>query len=66
MSAPAGQTRIAIMNMADNLPMQRCPSCGNMMKLVRSVPRLGGLPDLHFVVCPSCNEVDVREEKRVA
>ena len=31
------------------------------MKLVRSVPRLGGLPDLHFVACPSCNETEVKD-----
>ena len=49
------------MVLSDNLPIQRCPSCGNIMKLVRSVPRLGGLPDLHFVACPSCNETEVKD-----
>jgi hypothetical protein len=36
------------MILADNLPILRCPSCGGSMKLVRTVPRLGGLP----VACP--------------
>src|SRR5258708_3602139 len=57
---------VAIMVLADNLPILRCPSCGGAMKLIRSVPRPEGLADLLFVACSSCNEVDVKEEKRVA
>jgi hypothetical protein len=54
------------MVLADNLPILRCPSCGGAMKLIRSVPRPEGLPDLLVVACSSCNEVEVKEEKRVA
>ena len=46
---------------ADNLPLLRCSSCGNVMKLLRTVPRLGGLPELVVFVCPSCNEVETKE-----
>jgi hypothetical protein len=54
------------MVLADNLPILRCPSCSGAMKLIRSVPRPDGLPDLLVVACPSCNEVEVKEGKRVA
>jgi hypothetical protein len=54
------------MILADNLPILRCPSCGGAMKLIRGVPRPEGLPDLLVVACLSCNEVEVKEEKRVA
>jgi hypothetical protein len=57
---------VPIMILADNLPILRCPSCSDAMKLIRSVPRPDGLPDLLVVACQSCNEVEVREEKRVA
>jgi hypothetical protein len=53
------------MVLADNLPILCCPSCSGAMKLIRSVPRSDGLPDLLVVACPSCNEVEVKEEKRV-
>jgi hypothetical protein len=54
------------MILADNLPILRCPSCGGVMKLVRTVPRLGGLTDLLVVTCSSCNEVQVNEDRRAA
>jgi hypothetical protein len=54
------------MTLADNLPILRCPSCGGAMKPIRSVPRPERLPELLVVACPSCNEVEVKEEKRVA
>jgi hypothetical protein len=52
------------MILADNLAIQRCPSCGAAMKLIRSVPRPHGLPDLLVVACQYCDEVEVKEEKR--
>lgn len=54
------------MVLADNLPILRCASCGGTMKLIRSVPRPEGLPDLHVLACPYCSEVEVKEGKRVA
>jgi hypothetical protein len=56
----------ATMVLADNLAILRCPACGGMMKLVRSVPRPEGLPPLIVMSCMSCNEVEVKEERRVA
>ncbi len=43
-----------------------CLSCGNTMKHVRTIPRLGVRPKLLVFVCPSCREVDVREHKTLA
>ena len=54
------------MILADNLAILRCPACGGMMKLVRSVPRPEGLPPLVVMSCTSCSEVEVKEERRVA
>jgi len=56
----------ATMVLADNLAILRCPSCGGMMKLVRTVPRPEGLPPLVVMSCTSCSEVEVKEERRVA
>jgi hypothetical protein len=50
----------------DNFPLLRCPACGNVMKLVRNVPRSGGLPDLAVFACPSCSEVETKEDRRSA
>jgi hypothetical protein len=54
------------MILADNLPILHCPRCDNVMRLVRTVPRLGGLLDLLFVACSSCDEVQVKEDRHVA
>jgi hypothetical protein len=54
------------MVLADNLPILRCLCCGDIMKLVRTVPGTGGLPDLVVLACLACNEVEVKEERRAA
>lgn len=38
-----------------------CPRCGEPMKLARTVPKLGVLPELLVFRCPSCNEVETKE-----
>jgi hypothetical protein len=50
----------------DNFPLLRCPACGNVMRLVRNVPRPGGLPNLAVFACASCSEVETREDRRSA
>jgi predicted RNA-binding Zn-ribbon protein involved in translation (DUF1610 family) len=52
--------------LTDNLPILVCPACGQATKLLRTVPRVGGLPALLVFVCPACNEVETREDKRAA
>jgi hypothetical protein len=54
------------MILPDNLPVLRCLGCGDIMKLVRTVPRTGGLPGLLVLACSACNEVEVKEEQRAA
>jgi hypothetical protein len=54
------------MVLADNLPILRCLCCGDMMRLVRTVPRVGGLPALFVIACSSCSEVEVKEERSAA
>jgi hypothetical protein len=36
-----------------------CLSCGNTMKPVRTILKLGVNPELLVFVCPSCNEVEL-------
>jgi hypothetical protein len=35
-------------------PVQCCPSCGAAMRLVRSIPKIGGLPELESFECRAC------------
>jgi hypothetical protein len=51
------------MMLADNLPICRCLCCGDIMKLVRAVPTVGGLPGLLVLACSACNEVEVKEQQ---
>jgi hypothetical protein len=41
-----------------------CPSCRQAMKLIRTVPRLGAIPELHIFSCFSCGEVEMKETER--
>jgi hypothetical protein len=45
----------------DNTPTLACLSCGDAMELVRTIPKLGVLPELHVFHCPSCKEVGTME-----
>jgi Family of unknown function (DUF6455) len=38
-----------------------CPRCGHLMRLARTVPKLGVLPELFVFRCPSCNEVETKQ-----
>ena len=49
----------------DNTPTLVCLSCGDTMKRVRTIQKFGVLPKLLVFVCPSCKEVETKEEKRV-
>jgi hypothetical protein len=35
-------------------PVPCCPSCGAAMRLVRSIPKIGGLPELESFECRAC------------
>jgi transposase-like protein len=42
--------------------LPNCPSCGKPMVLVRSVPRVGGLPRLNSYQCKPCGVVFTEED----
>jgi hypothetical protein len=44
----------------NNLSVVACTRCGDAMQLIRSVPHLRELPELHVFVCPSCGDVDTK------
>jgi hypothetical protein len=48
-----------------NTPTLVCLSCGDTMKC-HTIPKLGKLPELLVFVCPSCKEVEVKEDKHAA
>ncbi len=38
-------------------PSLVCPSCGDIMKVSRTIPQLGVRPEQLIFLCPSCKEV---------
>ena len=50
----------------DRGPTIVCRSCGDTMKHFRTISRFGVRLEQFMFRCPSCNEVDTREVKRVA
>jgi hypothetical protein len=44
----------------DNLPFITCTRCGQLMRLVRAMPRCGILPELHVFACPSCGDIETK------
>ena len=49
-----------------NTPTIVCLSCGDTMKHLRTIPKLGVRLEKLIFVCPSCKEVDTKEVKPVA
>jgi hypothetical protein len=43
-----------------------CPSCREPMRLVRTIPKLGGLPALFVFLCERCSHVETIEQDRAA
>jgi predicted RNA-binding Zn-ribbon protein involved in translation (DUF1610 family) len=48
----------------DNTPVLICPSCGDTMQHVRTIPKLGARLEQFIFVCPSCEQVEIKEVKR--
>jgi len=42
--------------MVDQAPL--CPGCKDPMRLTRTIPKAGPLPELHVFECMRCSEVD--------
>ena len=43
-----------------------CPCCRDPMRLVRTIPKLGGLPELRVYQCERCSHVETIEQERAA
>jgi hypothetical protein len=43
-----------------------CPCCREPMKLVRTIPKLGGLPALFVFLCERCSHVETIEQDQAA
>jgi len=41
-------------------PSLVCPSCGDTMKVFRTIPKLGVRPEQLIFICPSCKEVTAK------
>ncbi len=48
----------------DNTPVLICPSCGDTMRPVRTIPQLGPRLEQLIFVCPSCDEMSTKDVKR--
>jgi predicted RNA-binding Zn-ribbon protein involved in translation (DUF1610 family) len=48
---------------SDILPAVICIRCGQVMRLTRTIPRLGIIPQLDVFVCPDCGEVRAKEAR---
>jgi predicted RNA-binding Zn-ribbon protein involved in translation (DUF1610 family) len=44
----------------DNTPTVVCPSCGDTMERLRTIPSLGVRKEQIIFVCPSCKELDTK------
>jgi hypothetical protein len=49
----------------DDTPILICPSCGDTMKHLRTIPKFAARLEQFIFVCPSCEGVDTREARRV-
>ncbi len=42
-----------------------CPSCGDTMQHLRTIPKLGARLEQFIFVCPSCEEVSTKKVKLI-
>jgi C4-type Zn-finger protein len=56
----------AIELVPDEAPVLVCPSCGDTMKHLRTIPKFGARLEQFIFVCASCEEVDIKEVHRHA
>ena len=47
----------------NNTPVLICPSCGDTMQHLRTIPKLGARLEQFIFVCPSCEQVETKEVK---
>jgi hypothetical protein len=51
---------------SDNAPVLICPSCGDTMQHLRTIPKLGARLEQFIFVCPSCEQVETKEVRMSA
>jgi hypothetical protein len=50
----------------DRTPTMLCVSCGDTMKHLRTIAKLGVRPQQLIFVCPSCKGINTKELRQVA
>jgi Zn finger protein HypA/HybF involved in hydrogenase expression len=40
-----------------------CPACGEAIKLVKTIPHLGGLPEIFVFYCPRCKQAETKVQE---
>jgi hypothetical protein len=45
----------------DTMLVLICPSCGDTMQHLRTIPKVGARLDQFIFVCPSCEQVETKE-----
>jgi hypothetical protein len=45
----------------DNTPVLICPSCGDTMQHLRTIPKLGARLEQFIFVCPSYEQIEIKE-----
>jgi hypothetical protein len=43
-----------------------CPDCREPMKLVKTIPRLGGLPEIFVFYCSRCKQAETKVQEQTA
>ncbi len=64
--APSARTVERLPRVPDRTPTMLCVSCGDTMKHVRTIEKLGVRRQQFVFVCPSCKGIDNKEDKPVA
>jgi hypothetical protein len=60
------QSTFAIKRYPTGAPTLICPSCGDTMKHLHTIAKLGVRPEHIVFVCPSCKGIEAKEVKRLA
>jgi hypothetical protein len=49
--------------MSSDAPISLCPDCREAMKLVKTIPRLGGLPEIIVFYCSRCKQAETKVQQ---
>jgi hypothetical protein len=51
---------------SDTPPSPLCPDCREPMKLVKSIPPIGGLPEIFVFYCSRCKQAETKVQEQTA